>query len=151
MTTSNRKTTNKTASKRKLFDTPDQRLSNKAKRSVLSDPLVSINDRLDKLSEYTALAKDTRHKIDELKATFKDDLLSFLDDSDDRPMITHTNDKNKKVYLQIKKTYKYDEKLTLKAEKIKNLLEDLKSEQKKAVRYEKVELIKEDVSIIFRD
>jgi len=103
------------------------------------------------LSEYTALAKDTRHKIDELKATFKDDLLSFLDDSDDRPMITHTNDKNKKVYLQIKKTYKYDEKLTLKEEKIKNLLEDLKAEQKKAVRYGKAELIKEDVSIIFRD
>ena len=151
MTTSNRKTTEKKALKSKLFDTPDQRLSNKAKRTVLSDPLVSINDRLNKLSEYTALAKDTKDKIDELKATFKPDLLSFLDDSDDRPMITHTNDKNKKVYLQIKKTYKYDEKLTLKAEKIKNLQEDLKSEQKKAIRYGKAELVKEETSVVFRD
>ena len=151
MTTSNRKKTDKKTTKRQLFDKPQQVVVTGSKKSVISDPLVSINDRLDKLSEYTALAKDTRHKIDELKATFKDDLLSFLDDSDDRPMITHTNDKNKKVYLQIKKTYKYDEKLTLKEEKIKNLLEDLKSEQKKAVRYGKAELIKEDVSIIFRD
>ena len=65
-------------------------------------------------------------------------------------MITHNTDKNKKVYLQIRKTYQYEEKLALKAEKIRNLQQDLKAEQEKAVRYGKAELVKQDFSVVFK-
>ena len=44
-----------------------------------------------------------------------------LDDSEDRPMITHNMDKNMRVFLQIRKTYKYSDKLVEKRSKIKNL------------------------------
>ena len=151
MTTINRKTTEKTATKRELFDKPDQRQLNVTKKSVISDPEVSINDRLELLAELTALIKDTKSKIESVKDTFKDDLISFLDNADDdRPMITHNTDKNKKVYLQIRKTYQYEEKLALKAEKIRNLQQDLKAEQEKAVRYGKAELVKQDFSVVFK-
>ena len=151
MTTINRKTTEKTATKRELFDKPDQRQLNVTKKSVISDPEVSINDRLELLAELTALIKDTKNKIESVKDTFKDDLISFLDNADDdRPMITHNTDKNKKVYLQIRKTYQYEEKLALKAEKIRNLQQDLKAEQEKAVRYGKAELVKQDFSVVFK-
>tara|TARA_R100000773_G_scaffold10456_1_gene9709 strand:+ start:118 stop:576 length:459 start_codon:yes stop_codon:yes gene_type:complete len=151
MTTINRKTTEETATKRELFDKPVQRQTNVTKKSVISDPEVSINDRLELLAELTALIKDTKNKIESVKDTFKDDLISFLDNADDdRPMITHNTDKNKKVYLQIRKTYQYEEKLALKAEKIRNLQQDLKAEQEKAVRYGKAELVKQDFSVVFK-
>ena len=151
MTTSNRKTTEETTTKRELFDKPVQRQTNVTKKSVISDPEVSINDRLELLAELTALIKDTKSKIESVKDTFKDDLISFLDNADDdRPMITHNTDKNKKVYLQIRKTYQYEEKLALKAEKIRNLQQDLKAEQEKAVRYGKAELVKQDFSVVFK-
>lgn len=151
MTTSNRKTTEETTTKRELFDKPVQRQTNVTKKSVISDPEVSINERLEYLAELTALIKDAKNKIESVKDTFKDDLISFLDNADDdRPMITHNTDKNKKVYLQIRKTYQYEEKLTLKAEKIRNLQQDLKAEQEKAVRYGKAELVKQDFSVVFK-
>lgn len=151
MTTSNRKTTEETTTKRELFDKPVQRQTNVTKKSVISDPEVSINERLEYLAELTALIKDAKNKIESVKDTFKDDLISFLDNADDdRPMITHNTDKNKKVYLQIRKTYQYEEKLALKAEKIRNLQQDLKAEQEKAVRYGKAELVKQDFSVVFK-
>ena len=112
MTTSNRKKTDKKTTKRQLFDKPQQTVVTGSKKSVISDPLVSINDRLDQLSNLVAMMKDTKEKIENIKDGFKDDLISFLDNEDDsRPMITHTNNKNMKVFLQIRNKYKYSEKL----------------------------------------
>ena len=112
MTTSNRKKTDKKTTKRQLFDKPQQTVVTGSKKSVISDPLVSINDRLDQLSNLVAMMKDTKEKIENIKDGFKDDLISFLDNEDDsRPMITHTNNKNMKVFLQVRNKYKYSEKL----------------------------------------
>ena len=65
MTTSNRKTTdNKTVTQR-IFDKPQRRLiAGTTKRSVISDPEVSINDRLEELSSLVAMMKDTKTKIE---------------------------------------------------------------------------------------
>ena len=120
MTTSNRKKTDKKTTKRQLFDKPQKTVVTGSKKSVISDPLVSINDRLDQLSNLVAMMKDTKEKIVTIKDSFKDDLISFLDNDDDsRPIITHTNDKNMKVFLQVRNTYKYSDKLVEKRTRIK--------------------------------
>ncbi len=151
MTTSNRKTTENKTTKRQLFDKPQQSIVKGSKKSVISDPLVSINDRLDQLSSLVAMMKDTKEKIETIKDSFKDDLISFLDNDDDsRPMITHTNDKNMKVFLQVRNTYKYSDKLVEKRTKIKNLQADLKAAEEKAVRENKAELSKVDYSVVFK-
>ena len=151
MTTSNRKTTDNKTTKRKLFDKPQQAIVKSSKKSVISDPLVSINDRLDQLSNLVAMMKDTKEKIETIKGSFLDDLMSLVDNEDDsRPMITHTNDKNMKVFLQIRNTYKYSDKLVEKRSKIKNLQADLKAAEEKAVRENKAELIKIDCSVVFK-
>ena len=151
MTTSNRKTTAKKTTKRQLFDKPQQTVVTGSKKSVISDPLVSINDRLDQLSNLVAMMKDTKEKIEKIKDGFKDDLISFLDDEDDsRPMITHTNNKNMKVFLQIRNKYKYSEKLEEKRKRIMNLQADLKAAEEKAVRENKAQLIKTDYTVTFK-
>ena len=151
MTTSNRKTTDKKTTKRQLFDKPQQVVVTGSKKSVISDPLVSINDRLDQLSSLVAMMKDTKEKIETIKDSFKDDLISFLDNDDDsRPMITHTNDKNMKVFLQVRNTYKYSDKLVEKRTRIKNLQADLKAAEEKAVRENRAELSKVDYSVVFK-
>ena len=151
MTTSNRKKTDKKTTKRQLFDKPQQVVVTGSKKSVISDPLVSINDRLDQLSNLVAMMKDTKEKIETIKDSFKDDLISFLDNDDDsRPMITHTNDKNMKVFLQVRNTYKYSDKLVEKRTRIKNLQADLKAAEEKAVRENKAELTKVDYSVVFK-
>mgnify|MGYP003120532564 FL=1 len=151
MTTSNRKTTDNKTTKRQLFDKPQQAIVKGSKKSVISDPLVSINDRLDQLSNLVAMMKDTKEKIETIKDSFKDDLISFLDNDDDsRPMITHTNDKNMKVFLQVRNTYKYSDKLVEKRIRIKNLQADLKAAEEKAVRENKAELSKVDYSVVFK-
>ena len=151
MTTSNRKTTENKTTKRQLFDKPQQAIVKGSKKSVISDPLVSINDRLDQLSSLVAMMKDTKEKIETIKDSFKDDLISFLDNDDDsRPMITHTNDKNMRVFLQLRNTYKYSDKLVEKRKKIKNLQADLKAAEDKAVRENKAELSKVDYSVVFK-
>ena len=151
MTTSNRKTTDKKTTKRQLFDKPQQVVVTGSKKSVISDPLVSINDRLDQLSNLVAMMKDTKEKIETIKDSFKDDLISFLDNDDDsRPMITHTNDKNMKVFLQLRNTYKYSDKLVEKRKKIKNLQADLKAAEDKAVRENIADLIKTDYTVVFK-
>ena len=151
MTTSNRTSTEKGTVNSELFDKPQRRNVSSPKRSVISDPLVSINDRLEELSNLVAMMKDTKTKIESIKETFMDDLTSFLDDDDDsRPMITHTNDKNMKVFLQIRKTYEYSQQLVEKRTKIKNLQADLKAMEEKAVRDGKASLIKKDCSVVFK-
>ena len=151
MTTSNLKTTENTTTKRQLFDKPQQTVLKGSKKSVISDPLVSINDRLDQLSNLVAMMKDTKEKIENIKDSFKDDLISFLDNEDDsRPMITHTNNKNMKVFLQIRNKYKYSEKLEEKRTRISNLQADLKAAEEKAVREKKADLIKVDYSVVFK-
>ena len=151
MTTSNRTSTEKETVNSQLFDKPQRRNVSSPKRSVISDPLVSINDRLEELSNLVAMMKDTKTKIESIKETFMDDLTSFLDDDDDsRPMITHTNDKNMKVFLQIRKTYEYSQQLVEKRTKIKNLQADLKAMEEKAVRDGKASLIKKDYSVVFK-
>lgn len=136
-----------------LFDKPQRRNVSSSKKSVIHDPLVSINERLEKLTELTALVKDTKNEIDVIKNTFESDLKSFLDNDDDkvRPMITHTTDKNKKVYLQIRKTYKYSDKLVEKRTRIENLKADLKAAEEKAVRENKAVLVKEDFTVVFKN
>ena len=151
MTTSNRTSTEKGTVNSELFDKPQRRNVSSPKRSVISDPIVSINDRLEELSNLVAMMKDTKTKIESIKETFMDDLTSFLDDDDDsRPMITHTNDKNMKVFLQIRKTYEYSQQLVEKRTKIKNLQADLKAMEEKAVRDGKASLIKKDYSVVFK-
>ena len=151
MTTSNRKITDNKTTKRKLFDKPQQAIVKGSKKSVISDPLVSINDRLDQLSNLVAMMKDTKEKIETIKGSFLDDLMSLVDNEDDsRPLITHTNNKNMKVFLQIRNTYKYSDKLVEKRSKIKNLQADLKAAEEKAVRENKAELIKIDCSVVFK-
>ena len=152
MTTSNRKTTDNETVTQKIFDKPQRRfVAGTTKRSVISDPEVSINDRLDQLSSLVAMMKDTKEKIETIKDSFKDDLISFLDNDDDsRPMITHTNDKNMKVFLQVRNTYKYSDKLVEKRIRIKNLQADLKAAEEKAVRENKAELSKVDYSVVFK-
>ena len=151
MTTSNRTSTEKETVNSQLFDKPQRRNVSSPKRSVISDPLVSINDRLEELSNLVAMMKDTKTKIESIKETFMDDLTSFLDDDDDsRPMITHTNDKNMKVFLQIRKTYEYSQQLVEKRTRIKNLQADLKAMEEKAVRDGKASLIKKDYSVVFK-
>ncbi len=151
MTTSNRTSTEKETVNSQLFDKPQRRNVSSSKRSVISDPLVSINDRLEELSNLVAMMKDTKTKIESIKETFMDDLTSFLDDDDDsRPMITHTNDKNIKVFLQIRKTYEYSQQLVEKRTRIKNLQADLKAMEEKAVRDGKASLIKKDYSVVFK-
>ena len=151
MTTSNRTSTEKGTVNSKLFDKPQRRNVSSSKRSVISDPIVSINDRLEELSNLVAMMKDTKTKIESIKETFMDDLTSFLDDDDDsRPMITHTNDKNMKVFLQIRKTYEYSQQLVEKRTRIKNLQADLKAMEEKAVRDGKASLIKKDYSVVFK-
>ena len=151
MTTSNRTSTEKGTVNSELFDKPQRRNVSSPKRSVISDPLVSINDRLEELSNLVAMMKDTKTKIEFIKETFMDDLTSFLDDDDDsRPMITHTNDKNMKVFLQIRKTYEYSQQLVEKRTRIKNLQADLKAMEEKAVRDGKASLIKKDYSVVFK-
>ena len=150
MTTSNRKTTDKKTTKRQLFDKPQQTVVTGSKKSVISDPLVSINDRLDQLSSLVAMMKDTKTKIETIKDSFLDDLRAALDDSEDRPMITHNMDKNMRVFLQLRNTYKYSDKLVEKRKKIKNLQADLKAAEDKAVRENKAELIKIDYSVVFK-
>ena len=151
MTTSNRTSTEKETVNSQLFDKPQRRNVSSFKRSVISDPIVSINDRLEELSNLVAMMKDTKTKIESIKETFMDDLTSFLDDDDDsRPMITHTNDKNMKVFLQIRKTYEYSQQLVEKRTKIKNLQADLKAMEEKAVRDGKASLIKKDYSVVFK-
>ena len=152
MTTSNRTSTEKETVNSQLFDKPQRRNVSSSKRSVISDPIVSINDRLEELSNLVAMMKDTKIKIESIKETFMDDLTSFLDDDDDsRPMITHTNDKHMRVFLQIKKTYEYSQQLVEKRTRIKNLQADLKAMEEKAVRDGKASLIKKDYSVIFKD
>ena len=151
MTTSNRTSTEKGTVNSELFDKPQRRNVCSSKRSVISDPIVSINDRLEELSNLVAMMKDTKTKIESIKETFMDDLTSFLDDDDDsRPMITHTNDKNMKVFLQIRKTYEYSQQLVEKRTRIKNLQADLKAMEEKAVRDGKASLIKKDYSVVFK-
>ena len=151
MTTSNRTSTGKGTVNSELFDKPQRRNVSSPKRSVISDPIVSINDRLEELSNLVAMMKDTKTKIESIKETFMDDLTSFLDDDDDsRPMITHTNDKNMKVFLQIRKTYEYSQQLVEKRTRIKNLQADLKAMEEKAVRDGKASLIKKDYSVVFK-
>ena len=151
MTTSNRTSTEKETVNSQLFDKPQRRNVSSSKRSVISDPIVSINDRLEELSNLVAMMKDTKTKIESIKETFMDDLTSFLDDEDDsRPMITHTNDKNMKVFLQIRKTYEYSQQLVEKRTRIKNLQADLKAMEEKAVRDGKASLIKKDYSVVFK-
>ena len=151
MTTSNRTSTGKGTVNSQLFDKPQRRNVSSSKRSVISDPIVSINDRLEELSNLVAMMKDTKTKIESIKETFMDDLTSFLDDDDDsRPMITHTNDKNMKVFLQIRKTYEYSQQLVEKRTRIKNLQADLKAMEEKAVRDGKASLIKKDYSVVFK-
>ena len=95
--------------------------------------------------------KDTKEEIENIKDSFKDDLISFLDNEDDsRPMITHTNNKNMKVFLQIRNKYKYSEKLEEKRTRISNLQADLKAAEEKAVREKKADLIKVDYSVVFK-
>ena len=152
MTTSNRTSTEKETVNSQLFDKPQRRNVSSSKRSVISDPIVSINDRLEELSNLVAMMKDTKTKIESIKETFMDDLTSFLDDDDDsRPMITHTNDKHMRVFLQIKKTYEYSQQLVEKRTRIKNLQADLKAMEEKAVRDGKASLIKKDYSVIFKN
>ena len=152
MTTSNRTSTGKETVNSQLFDKPQRRNVSSSKRSVISDPIVSINDRLEELSNLVAMMKDTKIKIESIKETFMDDLTSFLDDDDDsRPMITHTNDKHMRVFLQIKKTYEYSQQLVEKRTRIKNLQADLKAMEEKAVRDGKASLIKKDYSVIFKN
>ena len=152
MTTSNRTSTEKETVNSQLFDKPQRRNVSSSKRSVISDPIVSINDRLEELSNLVAMMKDTKIKIESIKETFMDDLTSFLDDDDDsRPMITHTNDKHIRVFLQIKKTYKYSQQLVEKRTRIKNLQADLRAMEEKAVRDGKASLIKKDYSVIFKN
>lgn len=151
MTASNRISTEKETVNSQLFDKPQRRNVSSSKRSVISDPIVSINDRLEELSNLVAMMKDTKTKIESIKETFMDDLTSFLDDDDDsRPMITHTNDKNMKVFLQIRKTYEYSQQLVEKRTRIKNLQADLKAMEEKAVRDGKASLIKKDYSVVFK-
>ena len=151
MTTSNHKKTGKKTTKRQLFDKPQQVVVTGSKKSVISDPLVSINDRLDQLSNLVAMMKDTKEKIENIKDSFKDDLISFLDNEDDsRPMITHTNNKNMKVFLQIRNKYKYSEKLEEKRKRISNLQADLNAGEEKAVRETKADLIKTDYTVVFK-
>ena len=151
MTTSNRTSTEKETVNSQLFDKPQRRNVSSSKRSVISDPIVSINDRLEELSNLVAMMKDTKTKIESIKETFMDDLTSFLDDDDDsRPMITHTNDKHIRVFLQIKKTYEYSQQLVEKRTRIKNLQADLKAMEEKAVRDGKASLIKKDYSVVFK-
>ena len=151
MTASNRTSTEKETVNSQLFDKPQRRNVSSSKRSVISDPIVSINDRLEELSNLVAMMKDTKTKIESIKETFMDDLTSFLDDDDDsRPMITHTNDKNMKVFLQIRKTYEYSQQLVEKRTRIKNLQADLKAMEEKAVRDGKASLIKKDYSVVFK-
>ena len=119
MTTSNRKKTDKKTTKRQLFDKPQQTVVTGSKKSVISDPLVSINDRLEELSSLVAMMKDTKKKIETIKDSFLDDLRAALDDSEDRPMITHNMDKNMRVFLQLRNTYKYSDKLVEKRKRIK--------------------------------
>lgn len=150
MTTSNRKTTdNKTVSQR-FFDQPQRTVVSSSKRSVITDPEVSINDRLEELSSLVAMMKDTKTKIETIKDSFLDDLKAALDDSEDRPMITHNMDKNMRVFLQLRNTYKYSDKLVEKRKRIKNLQADLKAAEDKAVRENKAELIKTDYSVVFK-
>ena len=74
-----------------------------------------------------------------------------MDNEDDsRPMITHTNNKNMKVFLQIRNKYKYSEKLEEKRTRISNLQADLKAAEEKAVREKKADLIKVDYSVVFK-
>ena len=150
MTTSNRKKTDKKTTKRQLFDKPQKTVVTGSKKSVISDPLVSINDRLDQLSNLVAMMKDTKTKIETIKDSFMDDLKAALDDSEDRPMITHNMDKNMRVFLQLRNTYKYSDKLVEKRKRIKNLQADLKAAEEKAVRENKAELIKIDYSVVFK-
>jgi len=97
------------------------------------------------------MMKDTKEKIENIKDGFKDDLISFLDNEDDsRPMITHTNNKNMKVFLQIRNKYKYSEKLEEKRKRITNLQADLKAAEEKAVRENKADLIKTDYTVVFK-
>ena len=151
MTTSNRKTTDNETVTQKIFDKPQRRfVAGTTKRSVISDPEVSINDRLEELSSLVAMMKDTKTKIETNKDSFLDDLRAALDDSEDRPMITHNMDKNMRVFLQVRKTYKYSDKLVEKRTRIKNLQADLKAAEEKAVRENKASLIKEDYSVVFK-
>ena len=151
MTTSNRKKTDKKTTKRQLFDKPQQVVVTGSKKSVISDPLVSINDRLDQLSNLVAMMKDTKEKIENIKDSFKDDLISFLDNEDDsRPMITHTNNKNMKVFLQVRNKYKYSEKLITKRQKLDNQMADLKAEEAKEVRNEKATLLSQSYTVSFK-
>ena len=151
MTTSNRKTTDNKTVSQKIFDKPQRRLvAGTTKRSVISDPEVSINDRLEELSSLVAMMKDTKTKIETIKDSFLDDLRAALDDSEDRPMIPHNMDKNMRVFLQIRNTYKYSDKLVEKRTRIKNLQADLKAAEEKAVRENKAELIKIDYSVVFK-
>ena len=151
MTTSNRKTTDNKTVSQKIFDKPQRRLvAGTTKRSVISDPEVSINDRLEELSSLVAMMKDTKTKIETIKDSFLDDLRAALDDSEDSPMITHNMDKNMRVFLQIRNTYKYSDKLVEKRTRIKNLQADLKAAEEKAVRENKAELSKVDYSVVFK-
>ena len=151
MTTSNRKITDKETVTQKIFNKPQRRfVAGTTKRSVISDPEVSINDRLEELSSLVAMMKDTKTKIETIKDSFMDDLQAALDDSEDRPMITHNMDKNMRVFLQIRKTYKYSDKLLEKRKRIKNLQADLKAAEEKSVRENKADLIKTDYDVVFK-
>jgi len=151
MTTSNRKITDNETVTQKIFNKPQRRfVAGTTKRSVISDPEVSINDRLEELSNLVAMMKDTKTKIETIKDSFMDDLKAALDDSEDRPMITHNTDKTMRVFLQLRNTYKYSDRLAEKRTRIKNLQADLKASEEKAVRENKAELIKIDCSVVFK-
>ena len=82
--------------------------------------------------------------------TRRPDLKAALDDSEDRPMITHNTDKTMRVFLQLRNTYKYSDRLAEKRTRIKNLQADLKASEEKAVRENKAEIIKTDYSVVFK-
>ena len=55
-----------------------------------------------------------------------------------------------RVFLQIRNTYKYSDKLVEKRTRIKNLQADLKAAEEKAVRENKAVLTKVDYSVVFK-
>ena len=73
MTTSNRKTTDNETLTQSLINHKEA-VSRYYKESVISDPEVSINDRLEELSSLVAMMKDTKTKIETIKDSFLDDL-----------------------------------------------------------------------------
>ena len=114
------------------------------------DPVKEQEDKFLKLLDLKEEIETLQGTFDQLKDSFKGDLLNLeeeFEDTGEQPII-HAEKAKAKVFLRRTFTYKYTAKVEQKAEKINNLKEDLKALKEKEVRENKALLKSQKTTVV---